>query len=94
MKTGFTSITATIARNPCSRAKSHINIRIVASTPVAILTPLMKVQYRNPSIQQFFEENIQHGMEEIRCQYGDVLSEGKRLGAQMPHLAGFEKYFT
>jgi ketopantoate reductase len=28
------------------------------------------------------------------CIRYDVLSEGKRLKAQMPHLAGFEKYFS
>jgi hypothetical protein len=53
----------------------------------------VRMQYRAPSIKQFFEENIQHGMEEIACQYADVLSEGKRLGVQMPCLTGFEKDF-
>lgn len=70
------------------------NIRIIDGTPVFLLTPLVKMQYRTPSIKQFFEENIQHGTEEITCQYADVLNEGKRLGVQMPYLTGFEKHFT
>jgi ketopantoate reductase len=69
------------------------NIRIIDSAPVFLLTPLVKMQYRTPSIKQFFEENIQHGMEEIACQYTDVLKEGKRLGVKAPYLTGFEKYF-
>ena len=52
------------------------------------------MQYRTPSIKQFFEENIQHGMEEIACQYAEVLSEGERLGVQMLYLTGFEKHFV
>jgi hypothetical protein len=69
------------------------NIRIIDGAPVFLLTPLVRMQYRAPSIKQFFEENIQHGMEEIARQYADVLSEGKRLGVQMPCLTGFEKDF-
>jgi len=69
------------------------NIRVIDSTPIFLLTSSMKIQYRTPSIKQFFEENIQHGMEEITCQYADVLSEGKRLSVKAPYLTGFEKYF-
>ncbi|SRR6266540_2443757 len=69
------------------------NIRIVESAPIFLLAPLVKMQYKTPSIQQFFEENIEHGMEEIRHQYCEVLREGVRLGVKMPYLAGFEKQY-
>jgi ketopantoate reductase len=81
------------ARGIDFKKAAPVNIRIIDSTPVFLLTPLVKVQYRTPSIKQFFEENIQHGMEEIACQYADVLSEGKRLGVQIPYLTEFEKDF-
>jgi hypothetical protein len=70
------------------------NIRIIASAPVSILTPLVKMQYRTPSIKQFFEENIEHGMEEVRQQYDDVVKEGKRLKVKTPHFEELGKYFT
>ena len=69
------------------------DIRIIDGTPVFLLTPLVKMQYRTPFIKQFFEENIQYGMQEFACQNADVLSEGKRHGVQMPNLIGFGKYF-
>jgi len=69
------------------------NIRVVQSTPVFVLTPLIQAQYKMPSIKQFFEENIEHGIAEIRLQYSDVISEGRRLGVNMPHLEGFANYF-
>ncbi len=69
------------------------NIRIIKSTPVFILTPLVKMQYKASSIKQFFEENIEHGMEEISCQYEDVIREGERLQVKMPYLNEFEKYY-
>jgi hypothetical protein len=52
------------------------------------------MQYRAPSIKQFFEENIEHGMEEINHQFCDTTSEARRLGVKISHLANFEKYFT
>ena len=70
------------------------NIRIIENTPVFLLTPLVKMQYRTPSIKQFFEENIEHGMDEIHRQFCDVTSEASRLGVKIPHLAEFENYFT
>jgi hypothetical protein len=70
------------------------NIRIIESTPVFLLTPLVKMQYRTSSIKQFFEENIEHGMDEIHRQFCDVTSEASRLGVKIPHLAEFENYFT
>ena len=70
------------------------NIRIIESTPVFLLTPLVKMQYQTPSIKRFFEENIEHGMDEIRHQYCDVTSEARRLGVNIPNLAGFEKFIT
>jgi ketopantoate reductase len=70
------------------------NIRIIDSTPILLLTPLVKMQYRMPSIKQFFEENIEHGMEEISRQYCDVTSEARRLGVKISHLAEFENYFA
>ena len=70
------------------------NIRIIGSTPVFLLTPLVKMQYRMPSIKQFFEENIEHSMEEIRRQYCDVTSEARRLGVKITHLTNYEKYFA
>jgi hypothetical protein len=51
------------------------NIRVIESTPIFLLTPLVKMQYKTPSIKQFFEENIEHGMEEICHQYEDVRHE-------------------
>jgi hypothetical protein len=41
-----------------------------------------------------FEENISHGMEELRHQYLDVIAEAKRLSVKMPCLEGFEKQFA
>lgn len=52
------------------------------------------MQYRTPSVKQFFEENIEHGMEEIRHQYCDVMDEGKRLNVRMPQFEELEKYFN
>jgi ketopantoate reductase len=69
------------------------NIRIVESTPIFLLTPLVKMQYKTPAIQQFFEENIAHGMQEIASQYKDVISEGKRLHVKMTTIEGYEKYY-
>jgi ketopantoate reductase len=69
------------------------NIRIIENTPVFLLAPLVKMQYRTPSIKQFFEENIDHGMDEISRQYCDVTSEARRLEVKIPHLAEFERYF-
>ena len=70
------------------------NIRIIARTPVAVLVPLVKLQYRDPTIKQFYIENIEHGMDEISHQYADVIGEGQRLGARMPHLLGYRPYFS
>jgi hypothetical protein len=70
------------------------NIRIVESAPVFLLAPLVKMQYRTPSIKQFFEENIEHGMDEVRCQFYDVASESRRLGVNTPHLLEFEQYMA
>ncbi len=70
------------------------NIRIIESTPVFLLAPLVKMQYRTSSIKQFFEENIEHGMDEISQQFYDVTSEARRLGLEIPHFASYEKYFA
>jgi len=70
------------------------NIRIIESTPVFLLAPMVKMQYRTPSIKQFFEENIEHGMEEISRQFCDVTSEARRLNVKISHLIEFDKYFT
>lgn len=70
------------------------NIRIVENTPVFLLAPLMKMQYKTPSIQQFFEENIEHGMTEICHQFQDVIDEGKRLRVNMPKLEGYQEYYS
>ncbi len=70
------------------------NIRIIENTPIFLLTPLVKMQYRMPSIKQFFEENIEHGMDEISQQFCDVISEATRLGIEIPHLARYEKHFA
>ncbi len=61
--------------------------------PLFLLVPLAQYQYRMPNIQKFFEENISQGLEELIAQYRDVTGEGKRLGLEMPVLAGFEPYF-
>jgi len=70
------------------------NIRIVDSAPVFFLTPLVKMQYKTPSIRQFFEENIEHGTQEIKRQYDDVISEGKRLKIKMSNLEEYKKYYS
>jgi ketopantoate reductase len=70
------------------------NIRIIESTPVFVLAPLVKMQYRMPSIKQFFEENIEHGMDEINHQFCEVTSEARRLGVKVPHLVSYEKYLA
>jgi 2-dehydropantoate 2-reductase len=82
------------ARGVDFKKAAPANIRIIESTPVFLLAPLVKMQYRTPSIKQFFEENIEHGMDEIGHQYCDATSEARRLGVKIPHLANFEKYFT
>jgi hypothetical protein len=40
-----------------------------------------------------FEENIEHGMEELRQQYADVMTEGHRSSVKMPALEGLAQYF-
>ncbi len=82
------------ARGVDFKTAAPSNIRIIESTPIFLLTPLVKMQYRTPSIKQFFEENIEHGMEEIKRQFCDVTSEARRLGIKIPHLAEFEKYLA
>ena len=82
------------ARGVDFKKAAPANIRIIESTPVFLLAPMVKMQYRTPSIKQFFEENIEHGIEEISHQYCDVTSEARHLGVKIPHLAGFEKYFS
>ncbi len=81
------------ARGVDFKKAAPTNIRIVESTPIFLLAPLMQMQYKTPSIQQFFEENIAYGMEEISHQYEDVLAEGKRLGTKMPNLERYEEYY-
>lgn len=71
-----------------------INVRLIDFLPIFLLQRLVQEQYKTPSIQQFFEENIAHGMAEISHQYNDVVSEGNRLGIKMPYLESFEPYFT
>jgi ketopantoate reductase len=82
------------ARGVNFKKAAPANIRIVDSTPIFLLTPLVKMQYRTPSIQQFFEENIEHGLEEVKCQYNDVVSEGKRLNVKMASFEGYKKYYA
>lgn len=68
------------------------NIRIIDLVPVFLLAPMVKIQYRAPSIKQFFEENIEHGQEEICRQFCDVTSEAQRLGVNIPHLAEYRSF--
>lgn len=68
-----------------------LNLRMF-SLPMAVITPIGKLQYGSANIQQFFEENIAHGMGEIAAQYFDVIHEGRRLGVSMPHLEDLEPY--
>lgn len=70
------------------------NIRIIDNTPVFLLTPLVKMQYKTPSIKQFFEENIEHGIREICHQYEDVLHEGERLHVKMPNFEGYKNCYV
>ena len=58
--------------------------------PLFLLVPLAQYQYRMPNIQQFFDENVAHGVEEIAQQYRDVIGEGKRLGVPMPCLSKYD----
>lgn len=60
--------------------------------PSFLTVPLGKIQYGQPDIQQFFEENVTYGMDEIAAQYFDVIREGRRLGIPMPHLEEFEPF--
>ena len=71
-----------------------LNIRLVNSLPIFMLLPLVKSQYQTPSIQQFFEENIAHGREELITQYYDVRAEGQRLKVSTPSFESFEPYFS
>jgi ketopantoate reductase len=69
-----------------------INLRLF-SLPLALIVPIGQANYRAPNIQQFFEENIAHGMEEVAIQYYEVLNDGKRLGVPMPHMEALEPYY-
>lgn len=82
------------ARGIDFKKASSANIHIVDGTPIFLLTPLVKIQYKTPSIQQFFEENIEHGLDEIARRYNDVFSEGKRLGVKISAFEGYKKYYV
>lgn len=62
--------------------------------PLALIIPLARWQYKLPSIQQFFDENVSHNMDELRHGYFDVLNEGIRLGVPTPHLEVFGQRFA
>jgi ketopantoate reductase len=68
------------------------NLRLYA-LPLALLVPLAKAQYQAPNIQEFFQENITHGMDELAVQYYSVLEEGHQRGVAMPCLEAFEPYY-
>ena len=81
------------ARRIDLRRAGSMNVRLINSLPILLIRMLVQRQYQAPSIQQFFAENIEHGMAELSQQYADVFAEGKRLGVQMPALEGFKQYF-
>lgn len=81
------------ARGIDLRRAGSMNVRLINALPLPLIRSLVQRQYQSPSIQQFFEENIEHGMEELSQQYADVVAEGERLEVKMPSLKGFEKYF-
>jgi 2-dehydropantoate 2-reductase len=81
------------ARGVSFKKAAPSNIRIVDNAPVFLLAPLVQMQYRTPSIKQFFEENIEHGMQEVTCQYADVIAEGKRRDVEMPNLEVYKTYY-
>ena len=81
------------ARGIDLRRAGSMNVRLINSLPLPLIRMLVQRQYQAPSIQQFFEENIEHGVEELRQQYADVIAEGQRLGMKMPALEGFKQYF-
>ena len=68
------------------------NLRLFG-LPLALITWLGQKQYQAQNIQQFFDENIQNGLEEIAAQYQEVVSEGSRLGVPMPVLSGYASCF-
>jgi hypothetical protein len=68
-----------------------VNLRMFY-LPALVAVPLAKLQYGAPNIQQFFDENIAHGMSEIAAQYFEVINEGRRLGVPMPHLEALEPF--
>ena len=81
------------ARGVDLRRAGSLNMRLINTLPVPITRMLVQRQYQTPSIQQFFEENIEHGMEELGQQYADVVAEGRRLNVKMSALEGFAPYF-
>jgi ketopantoate reductase len=62
--------------------------------PLPLLTWIGQKQYQAQNIQDFFDENIQMGLDEINDQYQTVIQEGKRLNVPMPTLLGFEGVFA
>ncbi len=70
-----------------------LNLRLVNRLPLSLLAALIQQQYRTPTIQQFFEENLASGNEELPAQYDDVLSEARRLAVATPVLESFEAEF-
>ncbi|HTP07551.1 MAG TPA: 2-dehydropantoate 2-reductase N-terminal domain-containing protein [Anaerolineae bacterium] len=82
------------ARGIDLRRAGSLNVRLINALPIPVTRMLVQRQYQSASIQQFFEENIEHGMEELRQQYADVVAEGRRLGVKMSALEAFEPYFA
>lgn len=70
-----------------------LNVRLIELLPIWLVRALMQQQYRTPTIQQFFEENITHGLEELSQQYWDVVLEGRCLDVPMPNLESFGKCY-
>jgi 2-dehydropantoate 2-reductase len=75
-----------------SMKSAAFNLRM-HNLPLSLITWLGQKQYQAPDIQSFFDENIRNGLDEISCQYQEVVAEGVRLGVSMPVLLSFAPYF-
>ena len=60
--------------------------------PLFILVPLTKRLFRSEAGRLGTEGHMGHATDEVQFIYFEVLAEGERLGVNMPHLKGFQKY--
>ncbi len=57
--------------------------------PLFLLVPVARLNYRMPTIRQFFEESIAGNIDEIKNQYKNIISEADRLNVNTPVLKSY-----